>query len=184
MKRVIWSNFDFDVEDWREPYREFVETNCIDQPETDENILDYAYEENEMYFDDERMNLDVPLFGRVLVIGDIGRWNGRCDGYRILGSNLNSILDARSCDYTEFYDDGYNIKCRECHHDGTNHYEFRLIREDRNIDCLLEAIVSHKATRAMINRYTKSLHGIVSDLYGWRPIRKNNDIDEERIAGE
>jgi hypothetical protein len=173
MKRIIWSNTDLEIDDdWKAAYKEFLEINNMDVPLKidDYDVEVYMCETNDMYLDDERMNLDKTLDGRILVIADLGLWDGRKQGYKILGKNLNNIFDinSRGFDYAEFYGDGYNIKAIEHHHDGTNYYEYRVIREDRDIDKLLNAIYNgEEVTRKKINYYTKSLYKDVAKIYGW-----------------
>lgn len=137
MKHVIWSNIDVDSYD-----------------------ADY-------YLEDERMNLDIPTDGRILIIADLGLWNGRRQGYKIINGNVRDILYDEA-DFVEWYSDGYNIKATAHHHDGTNYYEYREIREDKNIDKLLDAIYNgEEITRRQLNYYTKSLHPYVAEVYGW-----------------
>ena len=138
-KRIIWTNMEFP-----------------DDPET-----------CGMYLEDERENLNITTDGRILVIADLGLWNGRRQGYKILGSRISDILSDDS-DYIEWYGDGHNIKATASHHDGTNYYEYRVIREDRNIDNLLNAIYNgEEITRKKLNYYTKSLYSDVAKVYGW-----------------
>ena len=168
MKRVIWSNRNLDIEDWREAYTEFIEMNNLDWELDDEyKLCDFMYHINNEYLDDERTNLNTQTDGRILVIADLGLWNGRKQGYKILGDTISDIL-YDDAEYIEWYSDGYNIKAIASHHDGTNFYEYRVIREDRNIDNLLEAIYNgEEITRDKLNYYTKSLHNYVAKVYGW-----------------
>ena len=100
-------------------------------------------------------------------MGDIGRWNGRVNGYRVLDNNISSILET-DCDYCKWYSDGYNIKFKGHHHDGTNYYEYRVIRENRNIENLLDDIYDGKEiSRSKLNYYTRSLHPYIAEIYGW-----------------
>lgn len=173
MKHMIWSNTNLTIDDdWREAYKEFLEINNMDVPLKidDYDVETYMCETNDMYLDDEKMNLNKTLDGRILVIADLGLWSGRKQGYKILGKNLNNIFDinSRGFDSAEFYGDGYNIKGIEHHHDGTNYYEYRVIREDRDVDKLLDAIYNgEEVTRKKINYYTRSLYKDVAKIYGW-----------------
>lgn len=128
------------------------------------------YEDQELlgiYLEDERENLNINADGRILVIADLGLWNGRRQGYKILSSKVSDILSSNA-DYVEWYGDGYNIKATAAHHDGTNYYEYRVIREDRNVDNLLDAIYNgEKITRKKLNYYTKSLYKDIAKVYGW-----------------
>lgn len=169
-KRIIWSNIDLNIEDWRDDYKEYMESNDIDADPNDDNAV-YAWmtETNDLYFDDEYINLNKELDGRILVVADLGLWYGRRPAYRILGKNIHDILYTGCGDYMEFYGDGHNIKGTAHHHDGTNHYLYRVIREDRNIDNLLDAIYNgEEITSSKLNYYTKSLYKSVAEIYGWR----------------
>lgn len=167
-KRIIWSNMNINPEDWKESYKEAAELNEWDEDTEDENNLwNYINEELASQLEDEKTNLDFPLEERIIVIADLGLWDGRRKGYRILKENVNSIFDV-SEDYNEYYSDGYNIKATCSHHDGCNYIEFRVIREDRNIENLLNAILNGKeVSRKKLNYYTRSLHKYVANIYGW-----------------
>jgi hypothetical protein len=169
-KHIIWSNTNLDIEDWKDGYKEWLEINEMDgDPDDEEAIYEWMVETNGYYLDDERMNLNKVVEGRILVIGDIGRWKGRVAGYKIIDScNIRDILYT-DCDYVEWYGDGYNIHCTAHHHDGTNYCLYRIIREDRNIDNLLDAIYNgEEITNSKLNYYTKSLYKDVAKVYGWR----------------
>lgn len=167
-KKIIWSNIDLDINDWKYAYEEFIEANDIDEDPNDEDeIYKYMIDTNNMYLDDERANLNVNTDGRILIIADLGLWNGRVPGYKILNGNVSNILYA-DADYVEWYSDGHNIKATAYHHDGTNYYEYRVIREDKNIQNLLDAIYTGKEiSRRTLNYYTKSLAPYVNSVYGW-----------------
>jgi hypothetical protein len=160
-----------DIEDWRDGYKEWLEINEIDDrdPDDEDAIYEWMWETNGYYLDDERANLDKEVGGRILVIGNLGMWDGRKSGYKIIESgNISDILTS-DCEYVEWYGDGYNIRSIECHHDGRNYCLYRVIREDRNIDNLLDAIYNgEEITSSKLNYYTKSLYKEVADVYGWR----------------
>ena len=168
-KRIIWSNMNINPDDWKEGYKEIAEENGWDEDTDDENNLwNYINEELDRYLDDERMNLNVPTDGRILLIADLGLWHGRKQGYQIREGNVKNILYDGDADYIEWYSDGYNVKATAVHHDGTNYYEYRVIREDRNIQNLLDAIYNgENITRKKLNYYTKSLGPYVHHVYGW-----------------
>ena len=82
-RHIIWSNRSLDVDDWREDYKEFLEANELDDDPNDEQALyEWMEETNYDYLSDERVNLNVQLSQPIIVIGDIGRWNGRVMGYK------------------------------------------------------------------------------------------------------
>lgn len=169
-KHIIWSNMNLDIEDWRDDYQEYLEENGFDERHNnDDDLYKWMYDINAECLYDERANLDKVVDGRILVIGDIGRWNGRVSGYKIIDSgNIHDILYSE-CDYVEWYGDGYNIRSVGIHHDGRNYAEYRVIREDRNIENLLNDIYDGKEiSRAKLNYYTRSLYPYVAKVYGWR----------------
>ena len=167
-KRIIWSDLNINYEDWKESYKEFIEINGLDaDPEDPDKLYEYVHETLTHYLNDEFVNLNVPTEGRVIAIADLGLWNGRKQGYRILTKSVNSLFIVNE-DYNEYYSDGYNIKATCVHHDGVNYIEYRVIREDRNIQNLLNDIYDGKEiTRKQLNYYTKSLHPYVAKVYGW-----------------
>lgn len=124
---------------------------------------------DEFWLEDERENLDIQLENPILVIADLGLWSGRRQGYKIIESgNIKDIL-YDECDYVKWYSDGYNVKATASHHDGTNYYEYREIRDMDNIGNLLELIYyGKKISRSKLNHYTKSIHPYVAEIYGWK----------------
>ncbi len=159
MKKIIWTN-DVCLEDYEDYFRE---EGIMDEEEK----MKEMYLLNELDFEAEMMNLDIKLPGKILVIACLGLWNGRRSGYKIMGNNLNEILTISIGDLYEVYFDGHNIKAKDNHHDGINYYEFRLIRNDRNIDILLEKIYNDDFSRQDINNYTRSLAPYIREVYGW-----------------
>lgn len=124
VKRIIWSD-EINLDDWREYLEE-------EYPEVTDESEQYELcaELNTEYLDDERMNLNKRLSSEIVCIGDLGLWNGRRQGYRIVGNNIQEILYStlRSISYCTWYADAYNVKCDETHHDGTNHYVYRAFK--------------------------------------------------------
>lgn len=168
-KRIIWGNRNLNIDNWRDGYEEFLEINeYVDAPRDEKAIYDWMVETNNSYLDDERMNLNKNIDGRILVIADLGFWDGRKQGYKVLSRNIADIF-YDDAPLVEWYGDGYNIRCIASHYDGTNYYEYRVIREGRNIENLLDAIYNgEEITRQKLNYYTKSLYPYVAKVYGWQ----------------
>lgn len=73
-KHIIWSS-DPDYEDWRGDLEE-------QYPElSEQERMELMVEQNNDYLDDERCNLNIQLSRPILLIADIGRWDGRYPGY-------------------------------------------------------------------------------------------------------
>lgn len=153
-------------EEWEEAidyYKEDEEENC-----TKDQIENLVYDDNDLWFDDVKRNLNAHLDGKILVIANLGRWNGKFNGYKILNNNLNSIFSDLGCDEIYFYSDGKNIRAEGYHHDGTNYYLFREIKDNVDIDKLTDAIYNNKEiSNRVLSYYTKSLEPYVKHFFGW-----------------
>ena len=136
---------------------------------TDTMISEEIWEDIDITYDAEVCNLDVPLEGRVIAIADLGLWDGRKQGYKILGNNLNEVVKfSLSCDEREVYCDAWNVKAEGYHHDGRNYVMFRELREDRDVDKFLDKIyMGEEISTGILNYYTKSLRPRVQEVYGF-----------------
>lgn len=170
MKKIIWSNMDLNVDEWRDGYAEYCEINEIEQGD-EYDLYRWMEDTNALYLDDERENLNKQLDGDILIIGDLGLWNGRASGYKVARANLNAIFDVVG-DVSEFYGDGREIRATVYHHDGRNYYQFRAIRQGRNVEKLLDAIYNGDyISPQKLNYYTRSIYSDVARVYGWAEAR-------------
>ena len=182
-RHIIWSNMNLEADDWRDSYKEYLEINGLDDDPNDENKLyEYMVEANDDYLSDERRNLDIQFSQPIIVIGDLGRWNGRVTGYKMIDSgNITDCLYSDT-DYTEWYVDKYgDLRANAVHHDGTNHYLYRVFKDgvtDTQIENLQDKIYNGKATRADITRVTKRLGDDIAGVYGF-PIPKQRQTNEQ-----
>lgn len=164
-RHVIWGDIDLDFDDWKDDLE-------ADYPELTEDERYYKMHEiNAEYLDDERMNLNIQLSQPILVIADIGRWNGRFSGYKEIPSgNIRDCLYSDT-DMTEWYVDKYgDLRADAIHHDGTNYYLYRVYKDgvsEYQKDALKAKIYDGKATRADITRITKRLGDEISQVYGF-----------------
>ena len=164
-RHIIWSNYDLNYEDWRLD----LESEYPDLSDRErENLM---YEINGNYLDDERANLNIQLSQPILVIADLGRWNGRFPGYKEIPSGKISDCLYGDTDYsTWFVDKNGDMRCEAIHHDGTNFYLYRTYKDgatEAQIDRLKEKIYNGTATRADITRVTRRLGDEIGKVYGW-----------------
>ena len=80
MKHLIWSS-KVDINDWKEDYKDAIANRIITE---ETNIEDYVNNYIENNLENEIANLDIPLEGKILVIGDLGLWNSRKNRYKII----------------------------------------------------------------------------------------------------
>ena len=130
------------------------------------------YKTNAVYIDDERCNLDIPMNRTILVIGDLGLWNGRRMGYKEIESgNIKDCLFSDT-DFTTWYvDKDGDLRCEAIHHDGTNYYRYRVYKADateEQIEDLKEKLYYGKATEADILAVTDRLGDEIGRVYGWQ----------------
>jgi hypothetical protein len=95
----------------------------------------------------------------IIAIADLGLWNGRKLGYKVL-NNLEDILYT-NCDYIDLYSENGNIKLKGSHHDGTNYIVFREFKDnisEEQKDNFLNKIYNGKCNNKDISRYTKSIN--------------------------
>ena len=135
-KHIIWSS-DPDYEDWRGDLEE-------QYPElSEQERMELMVEQNNDYLDDERCNLNIQLSRPILLIADIGRWDGRYPGYAEIKSG-----NIRDCLYSEMDDSTWYV--------------------DRLGDLRCEKLYSGTATRSDVTRVTKRLGDEIGRVYGWR----------------
>ena len=164
-KRMIWSNYDLNLDDWRD---DLLET----EPDlTEDELYERMLTTNGDYLDDERANLNIDCGEEIIGIVDLGRWNGRFPGYGEIKSGKISDCLYSECDYCEWYVDREGeLRGTMWHHDGVNHVKYRKFKEgvsewDRND--LKNAIVEGKATEADIDALTERLGPAIAAVYGW-----------------
>lgn len=185
VRHIIWSNRNLDVnDDWKEAYAEHLEANRLaGDPDNENEVYNYMVETNGYYLDDERANLDIQLNQSILVIADIGRWNGRFGDYKeILSGNIKDCLSTNE-DYAEWYvDKNGDLRGDVVHHDGTNHYLYRVYKDnvtETQIENLKDKILEGKATRADITRITKRLGDEIAKVYGWDISKVKQDKEQQ-----
>ena len=167
-RHVIWSNYGLDYEDWRDDLE-------ADYPDLSEDErISLMYEINGDYLDDERANLNVQLSQPILVVGDLGLWNGRRMGYKEIpsGNIRDCLYSERDIDSATWYvDKNGDLRADAIHHDGTNHYLYRVFKRgvtDAQIENLQDKIYCRRATRADITRVTQRLGDSIAAIYGFR----------------
>ena len=175
---LIWTNHDLNYEDWRAD----LEANY---PELTENErYEKMLEINQDYLDDERINLNIQLSEPILLIADLGLWDGHHSGYsEIRSGNIRDCLYSNH-DYSTWYVDRLgDLRCDDVHHDGTNHYLYRAFKSsasEEQRDNLKSKIYSGTATRADITRVTRRLGDEIGKVYGWSFPQRGNIKQNER----
>ena len=175
-RHVLWSDIHLDLDDWRD----FLMENYPELPE--DKLYEKMHELNAEYLDDERRTLDIQFSQPILGIGDLGFWNGRAQGYKMIKSgNIRDCLYSDT-DMTEWYvDKNGDFRCDAIHHDGANHYLYRAYKDgasDTQIYNLKEKLYRGIATRADITRVTRRLGDEIAHVYGFPIPRRQAPVQE------
>lgn len=168
MKRMIWSSEDRLNDTAREDYQKFQREVLEDESYevSDEKWADKVY----LWLEDERCNLNKDVDGVIVAFAIVGTWRGPRQGYQIFGSNVAGILQSQ-CDEAKWYGDGYNIRGRMMHHDGTNYVLYRVAKDRYEAERIADKIYSGEIDEAGFRRKTRSLYPYVADVYGWKTRR-------------
>lgn len=169
VKHVVWTNHNVDYDMWAQNLKTEDPDTYGDM--TEEEMLNAIDAQIHDALLAERENLNIQLNRPILVIADIGRWNGRSSGYaEIKSGNIKDCLQT-GCEYATFYVDGNgDLRCEAYHHDGTNHYLFRVYKDtatDTQIENLKWKIYCSSATRRNITSITSRLGVEIAKVYGW-----------------
>jgi len=162
---VIWSNEYLDWADWQEAFDgEF--DHC-----TEEEKFQLMNNLNNDYLEDNRYEMDVSVGSPIIIIADIGKWDGRHTGYRILESgNLRDCLYTELDGVTWYVDNKGDFRMDGYHHDGHNYYLYRKFKDgiDGDVrDDFCEKILDHTLTEEDIEAVTERLGDDISKIYGF-----------------
>ena len=175
---VIWTNYHLNYEDWADA----LETAY---PELTEDERYYKMLDlNDTYLDDERANLSIQLPQPILVIADLGLWNGRRSGYKeIQTGNIRDCLYDGHDFVTWYVDSKGDLRCEDIHHDGTNRYLYRVYRSgttEAQRTRLKDKIYEGTATDRDIDRHTRRLGDEIGRVYGWTFPKERTTKEKER----
>ena len=158
---TVKDNYGKEVKLTREEYADSI---------SEDSVYNECYEMERIWFDDEKSQLEDISEGPVVAIADIGRWNGRCGGYKELKS-LDAVMYT-SCDYERIYvDSNGDLRKEESHHDGSNSILYRYWKDgltDAQKENFLDKIYNGKVTQRDITRYTRKAGIGIACCYGWK----------------
>lgn len=163
---VVWKSMP-DYNDWKEYFDE-------EYPDMDyDSRVSMMYLMNSDCLEDERENLNIQLDESIIVIADLGLWNGRFGGYKEIASgNIKDCLYAGRDDDEIMWqvDSRGDLIGNSIHHDGHNSYLYREWKPgvtEYQKEALKRKILSKSATRADITKVTKRIGDKVANVYGW-----------------
>lgn len=175
-KRIIWSNYDLNLEDWIEDIKENHKDCEIDDSDwTEEMFYQEMIDYNYMYFGDEKVNLNIPTEGDIIIIAKLGLWNAYPTAYKYIPSNRRNISNCLvfepHCDYAEWWVDSHNnLRSKQTHHDGTYQMLYREFKPNiswKQKDNFFNKILQRTLTSKDITKYTRSIGKQIREVYGW-----------------
>ena len=168
MDRVIYQDISFfdieTIEKWKAEIRE-------DYPDySDDVLMQLISDDNDLNWEEdiaEISHIDLP--DTILCIGQLGLWNGTFIGYKEY-PDLESCFKGHDGEVKFFIDENGDFRAELAHHDGTNHYLFRMWKSSasetaRNI--LMSKIYNKDFSQTDISRYTVRLGDFIGQSYGW-----------------
>lgn len=134
--RTIYDNYSLWEKYPDEELKEMaVECGWIDEEEkdevTDNTLWDWRYHEDEIDWDAEKENLTSFFENKTVgFFGEVGLWHGTYKAGRI-GEFWDLFNKAiKDCDYINIYDENGRMYLTCSHHDGTNHFEIKVITDE------------------------------------------------------
>ena len=135
-ENTIFKSYLFWTREEEEKQKEAIKEYLIEDAEdfgeevdlSEERIEQRFLDDLDMFYEDARLNLDHELPNNIIAFGSLGRWNGRFNAGKIMGTNLNEILNSFECDEISVTYDRYNVHSELAHHDGTNYMTYRMIK--------------------------------------------------------
>lgn len=169
MEHVIWEDVYFwDKTDVVNYYKDYCEATGEEFDES--KAYQFCLNDNEYNLDTEKDNLDIDTEEEIIAIADLGLWDGRRVGYRLLNYVLSNIFKVGE-DYNRYYADRYNVKADCVHHDGTNYITFRMFKSgltEEQKDNFTDKLYYGTVKPQDISRYTVSILPLVKKIYGWK----------------
>lgn len=159
-KRIIWTNDNYD--EWLKSM-----LSDMEEGETEDDFDYERYAEDcSFWLDDERANLNEEVEGCIIAFAELGLWDGKHNGAKIVGTNVKQILNSQ-CDYVTWFCDRYNVRCEASHHDGTNHILYRVAKNREAAERLANRIAYEGMTEEEFRKATRSLRPYIAKVYGF-----------------
>ena len=117
--------------------------------------------------------LDEKLDNDIIIVADLGFWNGRHSAYKMLSNDLEDIVYKSSIEepYFGWYIQDGDVQAYETHHDNTHYYKYRKLKlglEDEDLQELQWALYNGEPNRdELVEKYTESLKDIVEEKCNW-----------------
>ena len=172
MEKKVWSSRWYHEQDeWKEYYLGFMHDmneDFNDEDFNEDRFSEWVVDMLNVYLDDERTNLNVQTKNKLIICASLGLWHGRVNGVGKILDTTN-IADLLSADYddVDWYCDDKDFKGRMYHHDGTNHYIYRELKDDVDEDEIFHLMYEREFDEEAMEKYSTSILPYIAEVYGW-----------------
>lgn len=179
---VIWTNEGLEWEDWADDFeKEYLDIS-------DEKKFELMNELNNDCLEEVRHTMDVYVGSPIIIIADLGLWDGRHGGYKIIESGYLRDCMYSDLDGVTWYVDGRgDLRMEGCHHDGRNYYLYRKLREDIGsveVEEFLSKILNRTMTEEDLEKVTERLGDILENVFDFLLPERYAEQLERRINNE
>lgn len=136
MERKIFDNYDFSYTEMYNDFVEWCKFNDIDHTQYDDEsefFHNWVWETLNQDWEDFKINLkyDKENKNDYLVVGEIGRWDGRREIQPQRFDTLSKAIMAccGSCDYISIDEENGVINITAIHHDGRNYFSIHKLNK-------------------------------------------------------
>lgn len=127
-----------------------------DDPEENQDLLQVLFSELDVA-------QDIELDNEIIVIGERNFWNGKqLVVNRLHSNNISSVFHCFRdvSDHSWYVDEENELCCDYRHHDGTNHYTFRMLKAGLDVDDFYDGLHNSNNPRVYAEENTVSIGGI------------------------
>lgn len=128
-QRVIYNNYDL-WEDYSDDARAYLEEENDPDDIAENQIWEEIYFQDNLNWEEEHARLKDFFTGHgyFLLMGTVGRWNGRhAAGYVFNDFDDMFYKAVKDCEYIKMWDENGHFYLKCSHHDGTNFFEIKRI---------------------------------------------------------
>ena len=129
-KHTIFDNYDVSAA-YSYALENLIENEIYDDIEEvpESAVWDEVYEMENINWDDARREMEQFFDGKMLLVGgSVGRWDGTYAAGKVI--KYEDLWKCwQDCDYISIYDQGGHFHIEASHHDGTNHFEVKILTE-------------------------------------------------------
>ena len=166
----IWNSntYDWNEEEMKQEYEDI-----YGETPNEEELYKFIDDTNTMYLEDECYYVKCyekePGSKTYVVLADLGLWNGRAEGGKIIKGLWNAISKCFE-DYNHIYEYRRRLCVDAIHHDGTNHFQIKELTPKG-----LEYMENHPymSDRELHQRLFNDSHyshevDMFKTMYGWK----------------